>query len=141
MRKLLLQMSLIFVLAFTLGAFVTYRFVLARQATPSMQTAITDAQGEGCKTDLLVVFPFHISQGQLASVVATLYDHYPEWSLQNHGAMTPRVMIHVPKASEIDEVKLESIAIGAEPALCLTADLRSDVEAVVTDVLSSTAMP
>lgn len=132
-----LQMILVFIVAFSLGAYVTERRT-ASLMPPSLP--LLDGKEQGCKTDLLVVFPFQISQSQLTEVMTALYDHYPEWSAHHDGATVLRVTMHVPHSNVIDEIKLESQAIGGQPALCLTRELRKEIEALAADTLQRTAM-
>lgn len=127
-----LQLILVFILAFSLGAYVATRrtALLLSPSSPPLAS-----QEQGCKTDLLVVFPFSISHGQLSEVMSTLYDHYADWSVQRDGATMLRVTIRMPKATAIDEIKLESHAVGDQPALCLTPALRKEIEALAAGTL------
>lgn len=132
-----LQVVLIFIVAFSLGVYVTER---KEQIGTSPFVAETNKVPQGCKTDLLVVFPFEINQTQLSTVMETLYSHYPAWSIRRDGATTFRVIMRVPKSMTIDEVKLESQAMGGEPALCFTPELRKEIEALAAETLQKTAL-
>lgn len=133
----ILQLVLVFIIAFSLGVYVTER--KEQTSTPSLASQISSTT-QGCKTDLLVVFPFEITQTQLSVVMDALYNQYPTWSVRRDGATTFRVMMRVPKSTMIDEVKLESNAIGGEPALCFTAELRKEIEALAAETLQKTAV-
>lgn len=132
-----LQMALVFVIAFSLGVYVANHNTLS--LTPPLSTGVNSSE-QGCKTDLLVVFPFAISQRQLTTVIDALYGAYPEWSIQRDGATTPRVLIHATTTATIDEIKLESKAVGEQPALCFTPELRKEIEALAADTLQKTAL-
>ena len=128
----ILQMLLIFIVAFLLGAYLT------DQKTKSQSAPLPIAMSvQACKTDLLIVFPFQISQQQLADVLRRLYEHYPAWSMQRDGATLLTVVAHIPDSSAIDEIKLESKARNGQPALCLNLELREEVETLAADVLRS----
>jgi len=130
-----LQLVLVFIVAFSLGVYVERNEqdgALSLDPQPNHAT-------QGCKTDLLVVFPFASNQSQLSTVMDALYTHYPAWSIRRDGATTFRVIMRVPKAMTIDEVKLESQAIGGEPALCFTPELRKEIEALAAETLQKTA--
>ncbi|MCE7985153.1 MAG: hypothetical protein DYG89_28605 [Caldilinea sp. CFX5] len=126
-----LQLILVFIVAFSLGIYVERQ---EQAGTPPFVAESSNAT-QGCKTDLLVVFPFEINQTQLSTVMDALYNHYPEWSIRRDGASTLRVLMRVPKSMTIDEVKLESQAIGGEPALCFTPELRKEIEALAAETL------
>lgn len=132
-----LQVVLVFIVAFSLGVYVTER---KEQSGSSAFVAETNNSTQGCKTDLLVVFPFEINQTQLSTVMEALYSHYPAWSIRRDGAITFRVIMRVPKSTTIDEVKLESHAIGGEPALCFTPELRKAIEALAAETLEKTVL-
>lgn len=131
-----LQLVLVFIVAFSLGVYVTEH---KEQLGTSAFVAQTNNGTQGCKSDLLVVFPFEINQTQLSTVMEALYSHYPAWSVRRDGATTFRVIMRVPKSMTIDEVKLESQAIGGEPALCFTPELRKEIEALAAETLQKTA--
>ena len=132
-----LQLLLVFIVAFSLGVYVTEH---KEEIGTAPFVPPTDSAAQGCKTDLLVVFPFEINQTQLSTVMEALYSHYPAWSIRRDGAITFRVIMRVPKSTTIDEVKLESHAIGGEPALCFTPELRKEIEALAAETLEKTAL-
>lgn len=131
-----LQWVLVFIIAFSLGIYFERSDPVGSLPFSTQPSNAT----QGCKTDLLVVFPFEINQSQLSTVMDTLYTHYPAWSIQRDGATTFRVIMRVPKSMTIDEVKLESKAIGGEPVLCFTAELRKEIETLAAETLEKTAL-
>jgi len=131
-----LQLVLVFIVAFSLGIYVER----SGQIDATSLVEPTNNATQGCKTDLLVVFPFEINQTQLSTVTEALYNHYTEWSIRRDGATTFRVIMRVPKSLTIDEVKLESQAMGGEPALCFTPELRKEIEALAAETLQKAAL-
>ena len=131
----ILQMFLIFIAAFSLGVYLTEQ--KTKSQSDPMPIAMRAMRVEACKTDLLIVFPFQILQQQLANVLHKLYEQYPTWSVQRDGATLLNVVAHIPDASAIDEIKLESKAHYGQPALCLTLELREEIETLAADVLRS----
>lgn len=131
-----LQLVLVFIIAFSLGVYAERKDQIGALPFSTQPSNAT----QGCKTDLLVVFPFEINQAQLSTVMDKLYTHYPAWSIQRDGATTLRVIMRVPKSMTIDEVKLESHAIGGEPALCFTPELRKEIEALAAETLQKAAL-
>ena len=129
-------MLLIFIVAFLLGVYLTNQ--KTKSQSDPVPVAMSAVRVEACKTDLLVVFPFPISQQQLATVVAKLYEQYPAWSVQRDGATLLTVVAHVPDSRAIDEIKIESKAHYGQPALCLTLELRREIEVLAADILRST---
>jgi hypothetical protein len=132
-----LHLLLVFIVAFSLGVYVTEH---KEEIGTAPLVPPTNSVAQGCKTDLLVVFPFEINQTQLSTVTEALYSHYAEWSVRRDGATTFRVIMRVPKSTTIDEVKLESHAMGGEPALCFTPELRKAIEALAAETLQKTAL-
>ncbi|MEZ4727444.1 MAG: hypothetical protein R3E79_09950 [Caldilineaceae bacterium] len=68
--------------------------------------------------------------------MSTLYDHYADWSMPALTAPPCYALPSIiPKATAIDEIKLESHAVGDQPALCLTPALRKEIEALAAGTL------